>query len=65
MSKYTLDTYDASPIGSIDNYTQFAIANELAEANRLRRIGLQVYIGTKVSEDRRDGWLEELMLDKA
>ncbi len=65
MSKYSLDTYDASPIGSIDAYAQFAIANELAEANRLRRIGLQVYIGTKVSEDKRDGWLEELMLDKA
>lgn len=64
MSKYNIDTYDASPIGSMDNYMRFAIANELAEANRLRRMILQMEIDQHVAEDKRENWLGECV-DKA
>lgn len=41
MSKYTIKTYDASSINSTDLYSRLCIANELAEANRLKRLELQ------------------------
>ena len=65
MSKYgNIVMGDKEPSEVFNMRMLQAIANELAEANRLKRMELQINIGNHVAEDKQENWLGECV-DKA